>query len=218
MAGSPSERGRGMRLERWPRPGGKGEPWKGSEPGSVWSDCWGRVEGAGLEARRPAGRPLRWWPKQGQGREEQREVWDPKDVSLVEWPGCGIALADPSASFPGRGGVIQTPTSRAPEDGVRVRVRSAPPSFPVEGLRKALGEPGPGHRRGTLGAEAGGWGGGRRGEDRPPGTSVLMPSGVRTKWAQLLVLGIQEAQQPGPEGQAQKGRPAQPELEVLSLS
>lgn len=33
------------------------------------------------------------------------------------------------------------------------------------------------------------WG---RGENLPLGTSVLMPSGVKTKWAQLSALGIQE--------------------------
>ena len=79
-------------------------------------------------------------------------MWGSKDVSQVEWPGCGIVLVDPGSSFPGRGGIIQTLTSRAPKEGVRVR--AVPPSFPVAGIRKALGGPGPSHRRGTLGAEA----------------------------------------------------------------
>lgn len=41
----------------------------------MWSDFWGRVE-AGRAARRPVGRPLRWWPTQGQGSRNGGECGD----------------------------------------------------------------------------------------------------------------------------------------------
>ena len=55
-------------------------------------------------------------------------------------------------------------------------MKAAPPSFPVDGIKSdlALGEPATGEE---LWEQRLQWG---RGENPPPGTSVLMPSEVRT--------------------------------------
>ena len=64
----------------------------------MWSDFWGRVE-AGRAARRPVGRPLRWWPTQGQGSRNGGECGS-KDVSQVEGPGVGLSWLTPAHPFP----------------------------------------------------------------------------------------------------------------------
>lgn len=58
---------------------------------------------------------------------------------------------------------------------------------PGEGIRKAWESLGPAAGE-ELRARLS-WG---RGKNPPPGTSVLMPSEVRTKWAQLSALEIRE--------------------------
>ena len=125
--------------------------------GRISGEGWrlGLGRRAGLEAWRPGGQKTSWEAAKvvastGSGQWEWWEVWGSGDTSQVEWPGHGLVWAGPGSAFPGRGGVTQTLTSRAPEEGVRVR--AAPPSFPADGIRTALG--GPSHRRGTLGAEA----------------------------------------------------------------